>query len=141
MKKAYDAASAFTTILSIMLDKSVPYEYFEEMNQDMLRWVNLTIEENPTGDSDTNSSDNSSSEDEAPPPKKKWKSSFKSVLKTCGEESVNDNDDIEKVMDTDGEEEEGGRRQQIKGINVIGIKINWFRKKSSETVLCPIYGV
>jgi hypothetical protein len=39
--------------------------------------------------------------------KKKQKSSFKSVLKTCGEEKDNDNDDIVEVMDTDGEEEEG----------------------------------
>ncbi len=107
MKKAYDAASAFTTIMSNMLDKSIPYEDFEEMNQDMLRWVNLTIEENPTGDGDKNSSDNSSSEDEAPPPKKKQKSSFKSVLKTHGEKSDDNNDDIVEVMDTDGEEEEG----------------------------------
>jgi hypothetical protein len=107
MKKAYDAASAFTTIMSNMLDKSVPYKDFEEINQDMLRQVNLTIEENPTGDSDKNSSDNSSSEDEAPPPKKKQKSSFKSVLKTSGEESDDDNDNIVEVMDTDGEEEEG----------------------------------
>ncbi len=84
MKKAYDAASTFTTIMSNMLDKSVPYKDFEEMSQDMLCWVNLTIEENPTGDGDKNSSNNSSSEDEAPPPKKKWKSSFKSVLKLVG---------------------------------------------------------
>jgi hypothetical protein len=107
MKKAYDAASAFTTIMSNTLDKSVPYEDFEEMNQDMLRQVNLTIEKNPTGDGDENSSDNSSGEDKAPPPKTKSKSSFKSALKTCGEESDNDNDDIVEVMDTAGEEEEG----------------------------------
>ncbi len=94
MKKAYDATSAFTTIMSDTLDKSIPHKDFEEMNQDMLRWVNLTIEENPTGDGNKNSSDNSSSEDKTPPPKKKWKSSFESVLKTCGEESDDDNDDI-----------------------------------------------
>ncbi len=90
-----------------MLDKSIPYEDLEEMNQDMLCWVNLTIEENPTGDGDENSSNNSSSEDEAPPPKKKQKSSFKSVLKPRGEERDNDNDDIVEVMDTDGEKDEG----------------------------------
>jgi hypothetical protein len=72
----------------------------------MLRRVNLTIEENPTGDGDENSSNNSSSEDKAPPPKKKQISSFKSVLKTHGKESDNDNDDIVEVMGTDGEEEE-----------------------------------
>jgi hypothetical protein len=76
MKKEYDAASAFTTIMSNMLDKSVPYKDFEEMNQDMLHQVNLTIEENQTGDDDENSSDNSSSEDEAPPPKKETKIKF-----------------------------------------------------------------
>ncbi len=37
MKKAYDAASAFTTIMSNTIDKSIPYNDFEEMNQDMLR--------------------------------------------------------------------------------------------------------
>jgi hypothetical protein len=58
MKKAYDAASAFTTITSNTLDKSVPYKDFEEMNQDMLNQVNLTIKENPTGDGDKSSSDN-----------------------------------------------------------------------------------
>jgi hypothetical protein len=68
MKKAYDAASTFTTIMSNTLDKSVPHKDFEERNQYMLHQVNLTIEENPTGDGDKNSSDNSSSEDKAPPP-------------------------------------------------------------------------
>ncbi len=44
MKKAYDAASAFTTIINNTLDRSVPsYKDFTEMNQDMLRQVNLTI--------------------------------------------------------------------------------------------------
>jgi hypothetical protein len=36
MKKAFDAASAFTTIMSRAFNKSIPYEDFEEMNQDML---------------------------------------------------------------------------------------------------------
>ncbi len=44
MKKAYDTASAFITIMNNTLDRSVPYEDFTEMNQDMLRQVNLTIE-------------------------------------------------------------------------------------------------
>ncbi len=109
MKKAFDAASAFTTIMSRTFNKSVPYEDFKEMNQDMLHEVNLTIQENPTCDGDENSSDTSSSDNKAPPPKKKQKSSFKSVLKTHGKESDNDNDNIDIVdlMDTDGEEEEG----------------------------------
>ncbi len=73
-----------------MLDRSVPYKDFTEMNQDMLRQVNLTIEKNSTDEGDKSSSKSgSSSEDEAPPPKKKQKSSFKSVLKTHGEESDN----------------------------------------------------
>jgi hypothetical protein len=71
MKKAYDPASAFTTMMINTLDKSVPYKDFEEMNQNMLHQVNLTIEENPTGDGEKNSSDNCSGEDEAPPLKKK----------------------------------------------------------------------
>jgi hypothetical protein len=59
------------------LDQSIPYKDFTEMNQDMLRQVNLTIEKNPTDDSDESSSKSgSSSEDEAPPPKKKPKFSF-----------------------------------------------------------------
>ncbi len=77
MKKTYEAASAFTTIMNNMLDRSVPYEDFTKMNQDMLRQVNLTIEKNPTDDGDKSSSESgSSSEDKAPPPKKKQKSSF-----------------------------------------------------------------
>jgi hypothetical protein len=44
MKIAYDAASAFTTIMNNTLDRRVPYKDLTEMNQDMLRQVNLTIE-------------------------------------------------------------------------------------------------
>jgi hypothetical protein len=36
MKKAFDAASAFTTVMSRTFNKSVPYKDFEKMNQDML---------------------------------------------------------------------------------------------------------
>jgi hypothetical protein len=56
MKKAYDAASASTTIMNNTLDRSVPYEDFTEMNQDMLRQVTLKIEKNPTNDDDESSS-------------------------------------------------------------------------------------
>ncbi len=77
MKKAYDATSAFTTIMNNMLDRSVPYEDLTEMNQDMLCQVNLTIEENPTDDGDESSSESSSSsEDKAPPPKKETNIEF-----------------------------------------------------------------
>jgi hypothetical protein len=63
---------------------------------------NLTVEKNPTDDSDKSSSkSDSSSEDKAPPPKKKQKSGFKSVLKTHGEESDNENQDIIDLKDTD----------------------------------------
>ena len=50
MKKAYDTASAFTTIMNNTLDRSIPYEDFIEMNQGMLRQVNLTIKKDPTDD-------------------------------------------------------------------------------------------
>jgi hypothetical protein len=70
MKKTYNTASAFTIIMSNMLDKSVGYEDFEEMNQDILHQVNLTTEENPTVGNKEKSSDSNSSEDEDPPPKK-----------------------------------------------------------------------
>jgi hypothetical protein len=40
--------------MSRTFNKSVPYKDFEEMNQEMLHQVNLTIQENPTGDSDKN---------------------------------------------------------------------------------------
>jgi hypothetical protein len=74
MKKTYDAAFAFTTIMNNTLDRSVPHKDFTEMNQDMLRQVNLTIEKNPTDDGDESSSESvSSSEGKAPPPKKKQK--------------------------------------------------------------------
>ncbi len=64
MKKAYDAASAFTTIMKNRLDRSIPYENFTEMNQDMLRQVNLTIEKNPTDDGDESSSKSGSSSED-----------------------------------------------------------------------------
>jgi hypothetical protein len=44
MKKAYDAASVFTTIMINTLDRSIPYKDCTEMNQDMLCQVNSTIE-------------------------------------------------------------------------------------------------
>jgi hypothetical protein len=107
MKKTYDAASTFTTIMNNTLDRNIPYEDFTEMNQDVLHQVNLTIEKKPTDDGDESSSEGgSSSEDEAPPPKKKQKLSFKSVLKTHGEESDNENQDIIDLQDTDDDEEE-----------------------------------
>ncbi len=81
-----------------MLDKSVGYKDIEEMNQDILNQVNLTTEENP--------SDSSYNEDRAPPPKKKGKSSILSVLKTRGQESGNEYDDIVDLEDDDGEEDE-----------------------------------
>jgi hypothetical protein len=105
MKKAHNTASAFTTIMSNMLDKSIGYEDFDEMNQDMLNQVNLTTEEKPTGHSKEKSFDSSYNEDEAPPPKKKTKSSFLSVLKTRGEDSDNEYDDIVDLEDDDGEED------------------------------------
>jgi hypothetical protein len=86
-----------------MLDKSVGYKDFEEMNEDILNQVNLTTEENP--------SNSSYNEDEAPAPKKKQKSSFLSVLKTCGEESDNEYDDIVDLEDDDGEEDEKEEEQ------------------------------
>jgi hypothetical protein len=107
MKKAYDAASAFTTIMNNMLDRSVPYQDFTEMNQGMLPQVDLTIKKNPTDDGDESSSESgSSSEDEAPPPKKKNKPSFKSVLKIHGEESDDENQDGIDLKDADDEDEE-----------------------------------
>ncbi len=59
------------------LDRSVPYKDFTEMNQDMPRQVNLTIEKKPTDDGGESSSESdSSSQDKAPPPKKKKKIEF-----------------------------------------------------------------
>ena len=64
MKKAYDTASAFTTIMNNTLDRSIPYEDFTEMNQGMLCQVNLTIEKNPTDDGDESSSKSGSSSED-----------------------------------------------------------------------------
>ncbi len=70
MKKTFNAASAFTTIMSNMLDKSNGYKDFEEMNQDILHQVNTTTEENPTVENKEKSSNSNSSGEEDPPPKK-----------------------------------------------------------------------
>ena len=81
MKKAFDATSAFTTIVNNTFDRSIPQKDLTEINQDMHQ-DNLTVEKNPTDDGDKSSSkSDSSSEDKAPPPKNKQKLSFKSVLK------------------------------------------------------------
>jgi hypothetical protein len=74
MKNTYNAASAFTTITNNMFDKSIGYEDFEEMNQDILHQINLKNEEtetNPTLHKEHKPSESRNSEDEAPPPNKK----------------------------------------------------------------------
>jgi hypothetical protein len=106
MKKAYDPASAFTTIMSNTLDKSVPYEDFEEMNQDMMCQVNLSIEEKQVTVTKTH------------PTiflvrttlllQKRNKNQVLNLSsKLMGRKVTMTNDDIVEVMDTDGEEEEG----------------------------------
>jgi hypothetical protein len=106
MNKSYNAASAFTTLMSKLLDKSVGYEDFEEMNQDMLHQVNLTTEENPTVENKQKSSDSNSSEDEDPPPPKKRKSSLLSVHKTHEEDSDNEIADIVEVDNSDEDDDD-----------------------------------
>ncbi len=109
MKKTYNAASAFTTIMNNMLDKSVGYENFEEMNQDILHQINPTNEktkEKTTSRKEDKPLESSNSEDKAPPPNKKRKSGLlPSMHKTDEKDSDNDSEEIEQV-DTDEEEDD-----------------------------------
>jgi hypothetical protein len=44
MKKAYNAASAFTTIMNNVLNSRKGYVDFQEMNQDLLDQINMKTE-------------------------------------------------------------------------------------------------
>jgi hypothetical protein len=76
MKKAYNAASTFTTIMNNVLNSRKGYVDFQEMNRDMLDQINMkteVCEVKESDDKEEESSDTSYNETETPPPKKKRK--------------------------------------------------------------------
>jgi hypothetical protein len=102
MKKAYNAASAFTTIMNNVLNSRKGYVDFQEMNRDMLDQINMkteVCEVKESDDKEEESSDSSYSETETPPPQKKRKSGVLSTKRKTGKK-LSDNDD---KSDNDGD--------------------------------------
>ncbi len=81
MKKTYDTASAFATIMSKVLGKMDVFEDYEEMNDDILDKINTTTVEYAKGRSETNTDgsdgENSNIESPKPPLKKRHKTDIR----------------------------------------------------------------
>jgi hypothetical protein len=77
MKKTYNAASAFTTIMSKVIGKMDVFEDYEEMNDNIHDKINTTTVEYAKGCSETNTDgsdgENSNNKSPKPPPKKRHK--------------------------------------------------------------------
>ncbi len=114
MKKTYDAASAFATIMSKVLGKMDVFEDYEEMNDNILDKINTTTVEYAKGRSETNTDgsdgENSNNEYPKPPPKKKHKTDISSLFKNTDEDSDDDNDKVFAVNDEDEDDENEGDR-------------------------------
>jgi hypothetical protein len=109
MKKAYDAASAFTAMVNKTFNKSIPYKDFELMNEVTINEVkskNQANNKQSRGNSEDLKSDDSYDDDKPPPPSKKQKSGFKSVITASHEESNNDNKDNDNIDNDDNFEED-----------------------------------
>ncbi len=114
MKKTYDAASAFATIMNKVLGKMDVFEDYEEMNDDILDKINTTTVEYANGRSKTNTdgSDGENSNNKSPklPPKKRHKTDISSLFKNTDENSDDDNDKVFAVNDDDEDDENEGDR-------------------------------
>jgi hypothetical protein len=109
MKQTYNAASAFTTIMSSLLQKVEVFEDYEEINDAILQKNNTTTLENAKGCSkenmDGSDSESSSNESHKPPPKKRRKPDISSLFKTTGEDSDNDDDNVFTGDDDDDDDD------------------------------------
>jgi hypothetical protein len=98
MKHTYNAAFAFATIMSSVLQKVDVFEDYEEMNDAILEKINTTTLENAKGcskeNTDSGDCEGSSNESHKPPPKKRRKPDIPSLLKTTGEDSDDDVDNV-----------------------------------------------
>ncbi len=112
MKKTYDAASAFATILSKVLGKMNVFEDYEEMNDDILDKINTTTVEYAKGHSKINTDgsdgENSNNESPKPQPKKRHKTDISSLFKNTDEDSDDDNDKVFVVNDDEEDNENEG---------------------------------
>ena len=103
MKEIYNAASAFTTIMNNLLQKSGGYNNFEEMNDDILDQINLSgdeIEQTPPVNKENKQSEISDSEYK-PPNKKRKSSILSSMPKYDDTDSDNDNEENKEVESSD----------------------------------------
>ncbi len=112
MKKTYDATSAFATIMSKVLGKIDVFEYYEEMNDDILDKINTTTVEYAKGCSKTNTDGSdgeiSNNESPKPPPTKRHKTDTSSLFKNTDDNSDNDNDKVFAVNNDDEDDENEG---------------------------------
>ena len=109
MKKAYNAASAFTTIMNNVLNSRKGYVDFQEMNQDMLDQINMkteVCEVKESDDKEEESSDSSYSETETPPPQKKRKSGVLSTKRKTGKKLSDNEDKSDNDGDSDYDDDE-----------------------------------
>jgi hypothetical protein len=109
MKQTYNAASAFATIMSSVLQKVDVFEDHEEMNDAILEKINTNTLENAKGCSkeNTDSGDGESNSDKShkPPPKKRCKPDISSLFKTTGEDSEDDDDNVFVGDDDDDDDD------------------------------------
>ncbi len=117
MKQTYNAASAFATIMSSVLQKVDVFEDYEEMNDTILEKNYTTTLENAKGRSEENmdGSDGESSRDKShkPPPKKRCKPDVSSLFKTTGEDSDDDDDNV-FAGDDDGDDDDNDKKRRCK---------------------------
>ncbi len=108
MKQTYNAASAFATIMSSVLQTVDVFEDYEEMNDGILEKVKTTTLENAKGCSkeNTDGGDGESSSDKShkPPPKKRRKPDISSLFKTTGEDRDDDDDNVFAGNDDDDDD-------------------------------------
>ncbi len=114
MKKTYNAASTFATIMSKVLGKMDVFKDYEEINDDILDKINTTTVEYAKCCSKTNmdgsDGENSNNESPKPPPKKRHKTNVSSLFKNTDEDSYDDNDKVFVVNDDDEDDENEGDR-------------------------------
>jgi hypothetical protein len=110
MKQTYNAASAFATIMSSVLQKVDVFEDYEEMNDDIVEKINTTTLEHAKGCSEENTDygdgESSSNKSHKPSPKKKPKPDISSLLITSGEDNDDDDDNVFAGDDDDDDDDD-----------------------------------
>ncbi len=98
IKQTYNAASAFATIMSLVLEREELFLDYNEMSEHINDQINKTADENAKGHGKENvdDSDDESNNDNSRkrPPKKRCKLDISSLFKTTGIDSDDDDDNV-----------------------------------------------